>query len=201
MKWIKVTAVLVVTLLVGVGIGYKGREYTNRGLPFTWYTLGKPAKGGVGFAIDVLFNQEIPPPGFNSITGKAKFVPSSDPSASGVSLGYKITVDTQPADMNKVPDKYKKDAVIDERRGITQLGIKTLRYEVEFTFTLLDKDSFHIYEVKSAPEQIKAGEVDHLKGLTAPTIPASVAQRTSKIVFGTGVNKSLDSDSQRADTN
>jgi hypothetical protein len=182
--------------------------WTRPSIPGQWYQL---APGFVGYGpggfldskskdrvpvsyADTMFDSDLPSLVIQSIEGKAKFVAHAE-SDGKVPIGYVISEVTASMDKSHVPEKYKKERVIQMKGGpITALPIEQAAYEVEFVFRLLDRDGFELMSVTSKPHTVLSGATSNIQWETEPAVPIRMASLTDRVEFHTVVTKCLTSD-------
>lgn len=160
--------------------------------PSDWFDLTPPqGKAGITYSTKAFAESDISLPNVRAMKGSAKFVEDGSDHPTSVRLGYKLTVEIAPLDLTKVPDKYKKEKLIDLGRGrkITQLPIDQVTYEAIFEFTLKDKDGFTLLELKSDPQSVQSGITNFFQSFAPGNISAGVASRTFKIFLSMNVTR------------
>ncbi len=146
----------------------------------------------ISYSSSVLFDSDIPTLKVSSLSGKAKFLPHASTVDGQFPLGFIIEVSTSPLDKSKLPDKYKKERIIEAKAGpVTVLPLEEATYEVYFTFRLLDHDGFELLTVDSAEQYIRSGEISKIQAQTAPVIASEIAELTDRITMHIAVNKCL----------
>ena len=198
----------VLGMLAGAAIGALTTvKLFNPALPSHWFTLVYPTSNMTvpsGNIIDAegripvsytsaLFDEsDIDPPKVTALSGKAKFLPGVSSGDGRAAIGYVISVSTSPLDQSRLPEKYKKERILQLKAGpVTVLPLKEATYEVYFRLTLLDRDGFELVTVDSPKQSIQSGKNDQIQAQTIPLITSGVAVRTDKIAVHMVVEKCM----------
>jgi hypothetical protein len=134
-------------------------------------------------------NDDIGPADVEDIQGKGKFVfLASDNKAH---FGYVMHVKVKPTDLSKVPDKYKHNRPVKALPNIQQMALVNAVYEVDFTFTLLDKDGFELQEIKTKPVNIEAGKNNRIQAESDDVADPGTIAKVATVTYGMSILKNL----------
>jgi hypothetical protein len=199
---------IIITSFLGIILGFAiGVVLLKPKVSSKWIVLTQPVydtsvpKGNsvnvdghisVGYSSLVIFDSDIPPLKVRSLSGKAKFISHASTTDGLFPLGYIIQVSTETLDKSKIPDKYKKEKIIEEKAGsVTIPPLEQATYEVRFILRLLDHDGFELLKVNSAEHNITSGQTIEIQAQTAPVITRQIAASTDRITMYMVVNECL----------
>jgi hypothetical protein len=195
-----VTALL--SLILGLAIGATGywRFGTKLHQPYDWIDIGPErardtgGKGTLNTAISLsaeefIGDDDIGPADVEDIKGKGKFVfVASDEKAH---FGYLMHIKVKPTDLTKVPDKYKHNRPVKGEPNIQQMALVNAVYQVDFTFTLLDKDGFKLQEIKTKPVNIEAGKNNRVQAESDEVVDHGTIAKVATITYGMTILKNF----------
>lgn len=199
---------IVLTASLGVPIGYfVWNRAGDVAYPTDWFSLEMPMsidsipkgysvaveKGAasVSYSDEALFS-EIPTLEVETIAGRVKFLPHTFTNNRGCSIGYVIDVAAKPLLKDKLPDKYKKPAVVSTGIGpLTILALDEATFEVHFIFRLLDADGFELLKVVSSKHEVCSGETSCIQSQTEPSVRPELAALTETVMLHMAVDKCL----------
>jgi hypothetical protein len=199
---------LLATLAIGFSLGLISAFFALKpAVPEKWFILtpetpdiGAPkgsavdvsGKVPVSYTNAVFIDSDIPAIGVKSISGKAKFISHALTVDGRCPIGYIIEVVAQPIDKAKLPEKYRKEKVIQTKGGpLTELPIEQATYEVDFTFHLLDRDGFELTAVQSKEHDIESGTTTEIQSQTEPMVSLKMASLTNSVAVDMLVKKCL----------
>jgi hypothetical protein len=100
-------------------------------------------------------------------------------------------VKVKPTDLTKVPDKYKHNRPVKGNPTIQQMALVNAVYQVDFTFTLLDKDGFRLQEIKTKPVNIEAGRNNRIQSESDDFVDLGIIAKVANITYGMSILKNF----------
>jgi hypothetical protein len=154
------TGVLVVGMTIGGGVfAIVAKRSQSSTVPSQWFTL--PSAKNVRDLI--LVDEDQAPLRITKMDGTVKFLSVASYQGWPINtLGYVIHVTLG---QNDLPDW------------------KNANYEVEFNFSLLNKDGFEIMKFDSIKQSVKAGSSVDLQGHTEAPIDSRIAEKTANVAY------------------
>ncbi|MFL6519510.1 MAG: hypothetical protein ACJ8NS_04760 [Chthoniobacterales bacterium] len=197
-----------VALLVGIVIGIAGALVALRSsFPSQWFALVATESDAAvphGNSVDVgaplsvsygeaaIVESDIATPSITSLSGKAKFLSATSTSGTSAPLGYVVDIGADGLDITKLPEKYRKEKVIQTKGGpLTAMPLEQATYEVHFVFRLLDRDGFQLLSLDSPKHTLESGKITHIQSQTQIVVPSRVAAHTRTIVLHLVIDKCL----------
>jgi hypothetical protein len=131
----------------------------------------------------VIHLADITLPKLTAVEGKAKYIEDISGSDDSVKLGYLFEITVASLDLQKVPEKYKKEWVVSTKLKIVRPPIEQVEYKISFVFDLKDKDGFVLKSFSSKEHSIRSGKINRIQDIASADIPIKIANKIKTIVF------------------
>jgi hypothetical protein len=100
-------------------------------------------------------------------------------------------VKVKPTDSSKVPEKYKHNRPVKGNPNLQQMALVNAVYQVNFTFTLLDKDGFKLQEIETKAVNIEAGRNNRIQSESEDVVDLGVISKVATVTYGMSIVKNL----------